>query len=243
VDALQQLAASMGGRAAPGTSSGSPSAFGPNFDDGFVGLGYQRHVRRGTYSDASVSAGFGLGNAARFVGLEVDAVSGSTWRTGVGSRTSFGFKLHRLLPDGGGIAVGWENALTVGKKGDGGSSKYLVASKVFTRTRSTTSPFSTVTMSLGLGDGRFRFEDDVRHDRKHVNVFGSLGARVADPAAVFADWTGQDLTVGLSVVPFTALPFTITPAIADVTRTANNRPRFICGAGLAFKFSSVLRGL
>jgi hypothetical protein len=242
VPAFERMMGEETARSAPGTSSGSPSAFGPNFDDAFIGLGYQRHVRRGTYSDASVTAGFGLGDAARWVGLEVDAVSWSTWRGGMGRRLSFGFKLHRLLPNNAGIAIGWENAITTGEGSDGGSSKYIVASKVFSRTKSVKQPVSTMTISVGVGDGRFRFENDVREHTKHVNLFGSIGVRVIDPASVFADWTGQDLTLGMSLVPFASIPFSITPAFADVTRTANDRPRFICSAGLAFKISSLFHG-
>jgi hypothetical protein len=115
----------------------------------------------------------------------------------------------------------------------------VVGSKVFAF-RSPKKPLSELTASIGLGDGRFRLMRDVRANVKRINPFGSVGVRVFEAASVFGDWTGQDLTLGMSFVPFAGIPFTITPAYADVTHRANDRARFICGVGLGFKFSSFI---
>jgi hypothetical protein len=52
---------------------------------------------------------------------------------------------------------------------------------------------------------------------------------------LLAEWTGQDLAVGLSIAPFKNFPFVITPAVRDVTGSGY-APRFVLGAGVSFKF-------
>lgn len=241
-------------RAAPSVTTNSPSAWGDNWGDGFIGAGYQQRTRYSTKQDGFVAGGFGLGDAYRYVGLEVDVASVSTVYAGFFRHDAVSFKVHRILPGAAGIAVGWENALTTHNGLDGGNSIYVVGSKVFFRSNSTRAPFSSVTLTLGAGDGRFRSERDVAfnegdtvgydgdvkyHRGKTFNPFASVGLRVAEPISVIADWYGQDLAIGVSVVPFARIPLVITPAITDVTRTAGDGARFTLGAGLGFSFASL----
>ena len=232
-------------RGAPGTSSGSPMGFGPNWRDAFVGGGYQqvRGIRRpdgsvtgGGNSDGSVSGGFGLGNSHDAIGLEVIVTSLSTFRSGFGNVTAFSFKAHHMVSGSAAIAVGVENAFVVGGyKTDGTSSVYVVASKVIGLS-SSNGYFKALTVSGGIGNGRFRFQKDVTKDQKTVNAFGSAGLLIVDQLSAIADWTGQDLTLGASIVPFKKFPFILTPALADVTGTASDKMRFIMGAGIGIRF-------
>lgn len=86
-------------RGAPGTSSGSPIAFGANWNDAFIGAGLQAPVRYSATGDAdgSLSMGFGLGNGSDIAGLEVSINALSTVRSGVGNRMGLGFKAHKIL--------------------------------------------------------------------------------------------------------------------------------------------------
>jgi hypothetical protein len=231
--------ASLATRAAPGSSSGSPSAFGPNWGDGFVGGGVQI-VRFTDRPDGSITTGFGIGNASRFVGLEVDITSLSTVRNGFFTRNAFGFKLHRLLPGATGIAVGWENAVVLGGETDGGHSLYGVITRMVPiGGRSARDLFNTVTLSAGVGNGRFRTIEDVRAGKEAVNVFGSVGVRVNEWGSLIVDWPGQDLTLGVSFTPFRQLPLVITPSLADVLGRVNDKPRFVLGAGMGFQFKEL----
>jgi len=133
------------------------------------------------------------------------------------------------------IAVGVENAVTWGVT-DGGSSVYGVASKIFQLRQNPADPFSRLTVSLGVGGGRFRSEDDIEDGNGTVNVFGSAGLQVADRVSLIGEWTGQDLNLGVSFVPFRGLPLVITPAVADVTGNAGDGARFILGVGYAISF-------
>ncbi len=234
------MPSTLGAAASPGSSSGSPTAFGADFGSVFTGASFQERTRFTSSSDGAVSAGFGLGNATKAVGLEIAvSVLDLTSRGGddrAFDRGSVSFKLHRRLPNNFAVAVGYENALVWGFT-DAGSSFYGVGSKIFQFQDSPRQPFSSLTVSLGLGNGRFRTEDDFNADKKTVNVFGSAGLRVLEPVSVIADWTGQDLTLGASIAPFRNIPIVITPAIADVTGSAGDGSRFILGVGYSYSFS------
>ena len=234
-------------RGAPGTNSGTPLAFGPNWRDAFVGGGYQNQTRgfkqpNGTISanntnDGSVSAGFGLGDNREAVGVEVAITSLSTFRSGFGNRTAFSFKVHRMLGNTAAVAVGVENAFIAGgQKTDGTDSWYGVVSKVFVLPGTESGFFKAFTMSGGIGNGRFRFLDDVVKNKQTVNVFGSASMLLHNKVSAIVDYTGHDLNLGLSLVPFHGFPMVITPTLADVTGTASKTPRFELGVGIGMHF-------
>ncbi len=230
----KQLSLSTGIISTPGSSVASPTAFGAEFGDVFLGGSYQARARFTNLDDGGVVFGFGLGKA-QIVGLEVAVSSFSTIRSGFFNTGGVSLKLHHLFPDNLAIALGVEDAATFGTP-DAGSSVYGVVSKVFPLRDDSTKPFSSVTVSLGLGGGRFRSEHDVQKGIDSVNVFGSVGVRVVEPISLIADWTGQDLTLGASIAPFRKIPIVITPAFADVTGNAGDGARFILGFGFGYPF-------
>ena len=69
-----------------------------------------------------------------------------------------------------------------------------------------------------------------------INVFGSVGVRVLPPVNAVANWTGQDLALGLSVAPVRRWPLVITPAVVDVTGRAGDGARVAVSAGLHHNF-------
>ena len=222
----------------PGSSVGSPSAFGADWGDVFAGFSFQERTRFTDKADGAVVAGFGIGDAQKLVGLEVavtvfDLID-DTFQDG-----GISFKLHHDFGDGFAVAAGVENAIIWGGL-DTNSSAYGVVSKVF-RFKDATQLFSTLTVNLGLGGGRFRSEDDVFDGDDSINVFGSAGLRVIEPISVIADWTGQDLNLGISLVPFRNIPLTITPAIADVTSNAGDGARFVLSIGYGLSLTPPIR--
>jgi hypothetical protein len=228
-------------RSSPGSSSGTPVAYGAEWGDLFLGAGFQnrmRYVKNLPYRqrvDGAVVGGFGLGNPRKILGIEAAITSFSTVRTGFFRHSSFSFKVHRALPWNMAIAYGWEDWIRT-KGLDGGSSMYGVVSSYIRTREPYGSPFSSITLSAGLGGGRFQTEDAIIAQKHGVNAFGSVGVRVLSPVSLIADWTGQDLTLGASIVPFVRIPLFLTPAFADVTGTAGDGARFIIGAGLDFSF-------
>jgi hypothetical protein len=235
-------------RGAPGTNSGSPSAFGPNWGDAFVGGGYQNQTRGikqrdGSFStnggdDGSISAGFGVGNSTDAVGLEVVVTSLSTFHSGFGNRTAFSFQVNRMVGNTSAIAVGVENGFIAGGgKTDGTDSWYAVGSTVFSLTPvSDMKLVQAITLSGGVGNGRFRLIDDAMNNKSTVNVFATASVLIHEQVSAIVDYTGQDINVGVSVVPFRWFPLVVTPTFADVAGMAARSPRFILGVGIGMHF-------
>ena len=222
-----------------GTSISTPTGFGAQWRDAFVGFGYQERTRFTNTDDGAVTAGFGLGDARKLVAAEVAVTSYSTLRQGFGENGGVSFKVHRTFTNETGgdlaVAVGVENAIDWGNN-DAGKSVYGVVTKVLPLTQDPTDPLSTLTVSLGLGGGRFRSEEKVNNREGGTNVFGSVALKVAEPVNPIAEWTGQDLNLGASIYPIPGVPLVITPAAADVTGNAGDGVRFILGVGYGIRF-------
>lgn len=232
--------AARGAWAAPGIALGIPGGFGADQGDAFVGAGFQHRTRLENRPDGGLVAGVGIGDARRLLGLEAAVSSFGTARSCC--RGGLSLKLHKLLPSGdASLALGWENAVTWGRMDgldeatDAGTSVYLAGSKVLRLRGNPASPLGTLSLTAGVGTGRFRTEDQILDGEETVGVFGGGALRLAAPASLIVDWTGQDLVAGLSVVPLRGVPLLVTPGVADLT----TEPRFILGVGYGFNFVQV----
>ena len=58
------------------------------------------------------------------------------------------------------------------------------------------------------------------------NVFGSAAINLSENVNGIVEWTGQDLTLGMSIVPFKEIPLVFTPSFIDVTGSAGDGVRF-----------------
>jgi hypothetical protein len=219
-------------RYSPSITFLTPSAYGKSLGQFSVGGSFQSKVRYRTESDAFLGGGLGLGDPYKAVGLDVSI--------GIADITTFergtiGFKLHRRLPANFAIAVGVDNAVTWGTV-DGGISPFGVVTKSFQLREDSRLPFSQLYVSGGAGTGRYRSEGDILNNRDSVGVFGSVAVRVIEQVNFISEWSGQDLTLGISVLPFPKIPLVFTPAVTDVTGTAGDGPRFTFGVGFGFSF-------
>jgi hypothetical protein len=224
----------------PAIALGVPSGFGADWSDAWVGAGFQHRTRLEDRPDGGLVAGFGLGSARRTVGLEVALSQFGTFRSCC--RGGLSLKLHRIIaPLQSSIAVGVENGVTWGHMQgssdatDAGTSFYLAGTRLVRLRQDASYPFGSVTLTAGLGTGRFRTEHQILNGSKTVNPFGGFSLRVAQPASVLADWTGQDLVAGVSVTPLRRSPLVITPGVADLT----TKPRFIVGVGYGFSLGPI----
>ncbi len=115
-------------RTTPGISIINPSGYGASWGSAGLGVGFQERVRFRDKADGVFGVGFGLGNAAKNVGLQVGVsfvdVS-NPWRDG-----GINLKLHRRLPKDFAVAIGVQGLATWGET-DGGSSVYGVTTKRF----------------------------------------------------------------------------------------------------------------
>lgn len=232
-DIVQQTGARSAYKTSPGITIGIPSAYGAYWRTGGVGIGVQERARFTDSADGGIGLVLGVGNPAETVGLQLGI--GFVDVSDPFADGTVSFKLHRQLPGDVAIALGATNVLTFGEP-DGGSSGFGVVTKRFRLKDSPRKLFSELTTSIGVGGGQFRSEAAIDEDRETVGVFGSVALRIADPLTGIVEWTGQDLTLGISFVPFRNIGLSITPAVTDITGTAGNGPRFIAGVGYTFFF-------
>ncbi len=217
----------------PGITIMIPSGYGAGWGSAGFGLGLQERTRFTNQGDGVAGFGMGFGNPRENIGLTVGVTVtdlwGDTFQDG-----SVSLKLHRQLPNDFGIAAGVQGALTWGET-DGGTSGYGVVTKRFVLDEPE-EPLSQLYLTLGVGGGQYRSESDIEAGDNSVGLFGSVALRIAPPVSAIAEWTGQDLTLGISVVPFRNLPLVISPAITDVTGSAGDGTRFILGIGYGLNF-------
>jgi hypothetical protein len=142
---VPEIVAAAGTSTFPVGGLGTPTAFGANWGDFFVGAGFQQNTRPNIYSNTNLpnsaaatpaekalgkenfaySVGLGLGDARNFFGLETvattynrqpNAITGVT--PGSFDNGGVSFKIHKLLGDNFAIAGGYENAITFGSSSD-----------------------------------------------------------------------------------------------------------------------------
>ena len=235
---LDSLETEQTGRArnsSPGITISNPSGFGADDFTGFASLSYQSRTRFGNEDDGTMGFGVGFGDSTENVGFQLSyslASFGSNRDFGTGG---FNAKLHRQLPGRWGIAVGWDGFLNIGDENDFEDTVYGAASKIFEVRDDITKPFSRISLTAGVGNGRFRSEEDFEEDNDAVNAFGSASFLLAPPVTSIVEWTGQDLAAGLSIAPFRNFPLVISPAVRDITG-AGDGARFIISSGVSWKF-------
>ncbi|MBD1921985.1 hypothetical protein H6F77_12915 [Microcoleus sp. FACHB-831] len=217
--------------ASPALSIAIPVGFGADNNTIFAGGEYQASVREDDGSVGSAGIGIGLGDAAKAVGLELSYALDTDDRFEDGG---FNAKLHRRFAGDLGVALGWNGFANTGRN-DFEHSKYGVITKVFRTRPSINEALSRVAVTVGVGDGQFRSNGAVRRGENNINAFGNVALRIVRPVSFIAEWTGQDLGLGLSIAPFKNFPFVITPAVRDVAG-AGDGARFVLGVGTALRF-------
>ena len=221
-------------RGQPASTINTPTAYGQRLGDVYAGVGYQNRIRYDDWRDGVASVGLGLGDPERYVGLDVSVNLLDTY-TEFGTDRSLSLKLHRRLPFRSAVAAGHENVWRTDGT-DGGSSRYVVLSKVVLLRTRPTAALGSVVVNAGLGTDRFLPELQFARGEEGVNAFGSIGVRVLPPVNAVANWTGQDLALGLSIAPVRTWPLVLTPAVVDVTGRAGDGARFAMSAGLNYRF-------
>jgi hypothetical protein len=240
-DAPKQTFATSNGNSrtlSPGFTISNPNGFGSDNNTIFLVTDYQGRTRYTNSNDGEAGIGIGLGDARKAVGVELSYTQDSFGRNGK-SGGGFNVKVHRRTSDDSSIAVGWNHFATIDSTNylDYPKNSYYAAyTKIFKTKEYLEQPLSRVAVTAGIGSGQFLNEAGASSkDPNGLNVFGTVAVRVAKPVSAIAEWTGQDLAIGLSIVPFENIPIVITPAFRDITG-AGDGARFVLGTGISFKF-------
>ncbi len=234
-------------RVAPAISFVTPIGFGGYFGNVGLGVSYQSSTALGNKDDANFGATVSLGNPSQFVGVDltlaVNSISNSLDRGKGGTLGSdtLSLQVSRLVADDLSIGVGAENLIAFNPSERNIStslSYYFVGTKIFPLNRDATKPFSTLYTSIGVGNGRFLPAGRVTvQGESGVNVFGSAAVKVIDGINGIVEWSGQDVDLAVSLVPFRNIPLAITPAVVDLIGTNQNRgARFNISLGYSLKF-------
>jgi len=220
----------------PGLTIAIPSAFGADNNTLYAAASFQDRVRGSDSNDGSLGLGIGLGDATESVGVELSytlaSFGNNTRDFGSGA---FNVKVHRRLSEDFAIAAGVNGLVNLGDDNGFQNSFYGVATNIFRTKEDIDRPFSRIAVTAGLGNGQFRTEEALSDDEDGINVFGNVAFRVARPVSIIAEWSGQDLGVGLSIVPFENIPLVITPALRDLAG-GGDKPRFVLGGGFVYRF-------
>ncbi|MGH8460603.1 MAG: hypothetical protein ACRESS_03240 [Stenotrophobium sp.] len=219
-----------------GASFGSPIAYGAQWRDVGIGVyGQTLHKDATQHVDGALGAGFGLGDADKYVALETDVgLATLTHRNGgsFGSDGSLGFKLHTNLPDGAAFAVGvvgtgrWGNDAF---KNSNVASVYAVGTKVFSVGG------HALVANLGLGDGQFqRVDTSTGEIKSGANVFGGLSYYVTRQISVITDYTGRFFNAGVSIAPISSIPVTLTLGAVNIGNAQGLHTQFAGTLGFGF---------
>lgn len=203
-------------QSSPGIGVGVPTGFGAGQGQVYAAIGgttTEDSNGNGDY-DGSASVGFGLGDASKYAALELQAniisLTNNAPGSSFGEEGSFSAKLSRLLSPTTGVSFGAENLQTWGDAlDDTDPSLYLALTHI--TALSPENPFNPNTFSFTFGIGTERFEDvrDGRSERD-LGMFASAAIAVTRQTSFIAEYNGNYVNLGVSIVPWAKCPLTFT---------------------------------
>jgi hypothetical protein len=229
----------------PAISFVTPIGYGGYYGNVGLGVAYQASTALGNKDDGNFGATVSLGDPSKYVGIDltftVNSISNEPFRGSGGTlgSTTLTLQLSRLISDDWSFGIGAENLVAFDARNISTTKSYYgVTTKVFRLDRDRRKPFSTLYASLGVGNGRFLPAGKVTvQGEPGVNVFGSVAVQAIEGVNGIVEWSGQDLDLAVSVVPFRNIPLAITPAVVDLIGTSQNRgARFNISVGYSFNF-------
>lgn len=213
----------------PAATGNTPNAHGSGRWSVGIGASYQHRTRYTRNPDGAIGIGLRGGDAKQSLGVEATLVildlTPSRDGGGLGQRGAANFRVNRVIAHGFSVAAGVQNIFNWGGT-DAPVSSYVVMSKVIN-----VPGRSPAHVSVGVGNGRFRSEADVRATKNTLGVFSSTAVRLRPNLNAYAEWTGQNVNLGVSLVPVPRWGIVVTPAIADLLGTSGDGHRWLLGVG------------
>ena len=207
---------------APSLSPGVPSAFIAGWGDYFLAVNGSTPGARPDV-DGGLSVGFGVGDAAKAVALELD-INVNSFKNFAQTGT-FDAKLGRLVVNNPGFrlgaSVGVVNFASWDTGADGSDqdpSVYGVLTAAWPLRPNDLSFKQTLQVSAGAGGETWGYND------ADAGGFASVGVEVLPNLGVAAGWSGRGVNAGLSFVPFKRTPLTVSVQAGDIFDQTANGP-------------------
>lgn len=229
----------------PLISINNPTGFVGSWGEASIGGLFNQRNRFTRSTDGAIAASLGLGDPEEAIGftatLSVTGLSdekGAEDNLGAGS---ISLQAGRMLPENFAVSVGVQNLVDwEGAADDTGRTFYGAVSKVLVFSENINDPFSLGFVTVGVGNGVFRTLSNLDPEDElggsEFNVFGSFATQMGPQASAIAEWTGQDLTVGFSVVPFKTVPLVTSFGLNDLTGNSGDGVRLNFGITYGFSF-------
>ncbi|MDD1421610.1 hypothetical protein MEO40_21300 [Dolichospermum sp. ST_sed1] len=217
----------------PSLTFATPSAFGATWGDVFLGASLATQGKTRNQPDASITMGFGLGDAQKLIGLELAYNIGSI--KNFGANGTFDLKANRIVYAKNNTqvaaAVGWR---TFAQHVDGETIRPsgvfgLVTSYSLLKPKDPVNKMP-ISFSVGAGGG------DFRTGNTSTGVFAGVGVQVHPQIGVGMGWSGVGLNAGASFIPVRTIPLTINAMGADLTDTSRGGTVFVLSVGYGFNF-------
>jgi hypothetical protein len=188
--------------------TGIPSAFIAEWGNYYVATsmyGYD-NGETGTSIDGWLGAGVGLGNARRFVAMEIDFNLESLSDTDNGGSLDVRFARQLLSTNSFALQIGagWLGIASYGDWPKPGGSVYGVLTAAMPLRPNDPTFRQTLQVNVGGGDGRFERVDAV--ELLSSGVFASVGVELIPNLGLSVGWAGKGLNSSLSYVPLRGLP-------------------------------------
>ena len=203
---------------APNLNGGLPSGYVANWGDYFVSAsaGTPGKQRDGAW-DGSLNLGFGLGDAYRWLAVEVDWNIGST--RNFNANGSFSVLASRMLVNEPRLQVvlggGLEGLFAYGNESKQPSAGFGVLT-LATPLR-TPNPYFNQVLQISAGYGGRDFAPlDENFNGPEESFFAALGLEITSNVGLSLGWSGRGANVNLSYTPSRDLPFTVNLLAADV---------------------------
>ncbi len=227
---------------APGTTFGTPTAYGAASGQGFVGgSGIYDFDSKGVSDgkgrvDGSMAVGIGFGDSQKGLGVELMGTLTSVNPTdgGFGDSGQVGVKVHRLLHAESGLAV----AVATMDAGRWGDAKKSLRSNYIALTGNLPIKLVgnyAVSATVGVGNGNYRPLSAVNSGEDKLGAFASIGTQMTERTSVSISHLGGRTNIGFGLVPFNA-PISVMVGITDIQSRTSTGKQMSVNLGYAFKF-------
>jgi len=229
--------------ASPSLAFGIPTGFGAQWGNVFAGVAFFGGNDVTNKKDLILSAGFGLGNPQKNVGVTLvfliyDVFDPQNDNLAL-EEYGMGIKFHRYLGDGYSVAIGKANVFFTGVPEDikRDDTYHLSLSKFIAFKNSSREWLSALLLTAGIGNERFLPLSKQASGEGGVNFFAGAGLRVIGPLAVIAEWKGYDIDLAISITPIRTINLVFNVGIINVLSNAAGGPQLLATGGLGFDFN------